>query len=109
MADEYPIVEKNVPGRYYVDESCIYCELCLEEAPDNFSYDKVKGEAYVSTQPRTSEEHKLMAEAIDLCPIDSIHDSFSSLTKDLGLTKDVTPTSLAGSMMQIIAGWFRKN
>ena len=109
MPEKYPAVEKNVPGRYYVDESCIYCELCLQNAPASFSYDSEKAEAYVSSQPRNSEEHKLMAEAIDWCPIDSIHDSFSSRTKDFGLTKDVTPTSIAGSTMQIITGWFRKN
>jgi ferredoxin len=109
MPEEYLVVEKNVTGRYYVDKSCIYCELCLQEAPANFSHDEVKGEAYVSTQPQTAEEHTLMAEAIDGCPTSSIHDSFSSRAKDLGLAKDVTPTSLVGSMMQIIIGWSRKN
>lgn len=107
MNEEYTKVTANVEGRYYVDTSCIYCELCLQEAPASFSYDSLKGEAYVSTQPKTSEEHKLMAEAIKGCPIESINDSLSSTKANFGLTRSVTPTSLGGSLLQIITRWLK--
>ena len=32
-ANKYP---ENVPGKFYVDNQCIDCDLCRETAPDNF-------------------------------------------------------------------------
>ncbi|MFC5049136.1 ferredoxin [Rubritalea spongiae] len=75
MEKAFQIVKKNVLGRYFVDESCIYCELCLEAAPKNFAYDETKGEAYVCLQPSSDTEHRQMKAAIDDCPIHCIHDS----------------------------------
>ena len=28
---------ENVPGKFYVDDQCIACDLCRETAPDNFT------------------------------------------------------------------------
>lgn len=70
----YPIVSRSVSGRFFVDESCIYCELCVETAPENFSYDSDKGYAYVSKQPTTNEELNLVLESLKYCPIESIGD-----------------------------------
>ena len=36
MADATQKVSENVPGRFYVDETCIDCDLCRETAPGNF-------------------------------------------------------------------------
>ncbi len=111
MSKEYKITQKNITGRYHVDESCIYCELCVETSPNNFSYDDEEGFAYVSKQPESEEEHSLMAECIGYCPIESIHDSLlpsQSIVDDLGLSRSVTPTSIGGSLLQIITQWFRK-
>jgi ferredoxin len=57
-----------------VDESCIYCELCVETAPENFAFDENEGYAYVSKQPITKEEIRLVLEALKDCPIESIGD-----------------------------------
>jgi ferredoxin len=70
----YSIVKKSVAGRFFVDESCIYCELCVETAPQNFSYDSAGGVAYVAKQPSTKEELDQVVEALEGCPTESIGD-----------------------------------
>ncbi len=57
-----------------MDESCIYCELCVESAPDHFSYDRDEECAYVSKQPTTHEELNLVLESLEGCPTESIGD-----------------------------------
>lgn len=66
--------EKNAEGRYYVDESCIYCDLCREMAPTVFAEDKESGVAYVFKQPETKEEHELARQSLEGCPTESIGD-----------------------------------
>ena len=98
-------------GRYYVDESCIYCELCVDTAPENFAYDDESGVAYVKKQPNSNTEHNLLAEIIDSCPVDSIGDKMirhKDLIDDIGLGTGTTPKSLSGGITKIIARWFRK-
>ena len=70
----YPITNRTVGGRFFVDESCIYCEFCVETAPNNFSFDSDEGYAYVSKQPTTDEELNLVLESLEGCPIESIGD-----------------------------------
>jgi len=33
MADKTARFKENVPGSYYVDDSCIACDACCVEAP----------------------------------------------------------------------------
>ncbi|EMP09431.1 hypothetical protein LEP1GSC124_1680, partial [Leptospira interrogans serovar Pyrogenes str. 200701872] len=33
MADKNDKVKQNAPGKYYIDNSCVPCNDCLEEAP----------------------------------------------------------------------------
>jgi len=111
MANSYPVVPKNVQGRYYVDESCIYCELCVVTAPDNFAFDNELGFAYIKKQPDCDAEHKLLAEMIDGCPIESIGDRLirhDEVIDDVGLGSGTTPKSMMGGLAQIVARWFRK-
>jgi ferredoxin len=70
----YPIVGVSTPGRFFVDESCIYCEFCVETAPANFAYESTGGFAYVSAQPTNQEELDQIAEALEGCPTESIGD-----------------------------------
>ncbi len=74
MADPSDRFEKNAEGRYYVDESCIYCDLCCQISPAMFSEDKKSGLAYVFRQPDTEDEHYLANEALEGCPTASIGD-----------------------------------
>jgi ferredoxin len=75
MADRNDIVPENVAGRFYVDSSCIDCDLCRETAPSNFSRNDDGGYSYVYKQPSTPEEKKLCKEAMEGCPVEAIGDN----------------------------------
>ncbi|MDH4224628.1 MAG: ferredoxin [Deltaproteobacteria bacterium] len=72
MADKSRKWPQNVPGRFYVDEECIDCNLCSEIAPDNFRVNEDEGHDYVWKQPATPEEEELCKEAMESCPVESI-------------------------------------
>ncbi len=74
MADIDEKNEKNVPGKFYVDSSCIDCDLCRESAPDFFARDDDEGVSYVKKQPGTEEEVASCTEAMEGCPVQAIGD-----------------------------------
>jgi ferredoxin len=65
-------VPENVPGRFYVDRSCIYCGLCDQTAPTVFRECNEQGWAFVFHQPTTPDELRLAREAVEGCPTASI-------------------------------------
>jgi ferredoxin len=72
MANLSDKVPENVKGHYYVDRSCIYCDLCKQTAPNNFKEINAMGWAAVFKQPKTPEEEKACREAMEGCPTESI-------------------------------------
>lgn len=62
----------NVPGRYYVDSSCIDCDQCRGIAPDIFARNPDTGMGYVKRQPVTDDEIALAEEALASCATNSI-------------------------------------
>ena len=72
MADPKERVEENVPGAYYVDATCIDCDVCRDTAPDNFARSDEKGYSFVFKQPETEEEQTLCEEALASCPVEAI-------------------------------------
>ena len=62
----------NVEGKYYVDETCLDCDLCRETAPKNFSRNNEEGYSYISKQPENREEEGMIQDAIEGCPCESI-------------------------------------
>ncbi len=72
MADSSNKYADNVPGRFYVDDQCIDCDLCRETAPANFARSEEGGHSYVSKQPETPEEEALSQEAMEGCPVEAI-------------------------------------
>lgn len=72
MADPKDRVEENVPGAYYVDATCIDCDVCRDTAPDNFTRSDEKSYSYVCKQPQTEEERALCEEALESCPVEAI-------------------------------------
>jgi ferredoxin len=62
----------NVPGRYYIDTSCIDCDQCRVIAPDLFMRNADTGLSYVQRQPVTEAEIALAEEAIGACATESI-------------------------------------
>tara|TARA_R100000008_G_scaffold83117_1_gene68111 strand:- start:1850 stop:2086 length:237 start_codon:yes stop_codon:yes gene_type:complete len=72
MADKDYKQPENVTGRYYVDEECIDCDLCREEAPENFTRENDGGYSYVFKQPKNEEEEEMCKQAMDNCPVEAI-------------------------------------
>ena len=74
MADIQLKYEDNVAGRYFVDEECIDCDLCLETAPACFTRNEDDGYSFVFKQPGDEEEEELCKEAMENCPVEAIGD-----------------------------------
>jgi ferredoxin len=72
MADTVNRYAENVPGRFYVDEQCIHCDLCRETAPANFTRSDEGGYSYVFKQPANPQEAALCQEALAGCPVEAI-------------------------------------
>ena len=72
VANRYP---ENLPGKYYVDNQCIDCDLCRETAPSNFGRNDDGGYSYVYKQPTSPDEEKLCKEAMEGCPVEAIGDN----------------------------------
>jgi ferredoxin len=62
----------NVPGKYYVDTTCIDCDMCRNIAPGIFMRDDEGGHSYVARQPSTAAELVLAEEARNSCPTETI-------------------------------------
>lgn len=62
----------NTPGKFYVDDQCIDCDLCRETAPDNFTRNEDGGYSYVYKQPANEAEEALCKEAMEGCPVEAI-------------------------------------
>jgi ferredoxin len=72
MADQTDKVPENVPGRFYVDRTCIDCELCHTTAPENFIRQDSAGYSYVFRQPRNPAEEAACLAALEECPVEAI-------------------------------------
>jgi ferredoxin len=72
MAEPTQKSPENVPGPYYVDDTCIDCDLCRSNAPKFFTREDAGGYTYVYRQPVTDEEIAEAEEARLACPTESI-------------------------------------
>jgi ferredoxin len=72
MAERTERLPQNVPGAYYVDSTCVDCDLCRNTAPGFFRRDDEIGMSIVQQQPSTPEEIALAEEARQGCPTESI-------------------------------------
>ena len=72
MVEKTDRLSQNVGGLYYVDSSCVDCDLCRNTAPDFFRRDEETGFSYVYRQPVAVEEIALAEEAKQGCPTESI-------------------------------------
>ena len=59
MPDKNDKVKENVCGNYYVDSSCIDCDVCRDTAPENFKRSDENNYSFVYKQPETPEEKTL--------------------------------------------------
>ncbi|MDQ3624743.1 MAG: ferredoxin [Verrucomicrobiota bacterium] len=72
MADPNQRTPENVPGSYYVDDTCIDCDLCRQIAPQFFRREDEGGYSVVYCQPATAEDIALAEEARGRCPTETI-------------------------------------
>eukprot|EP00270_Netrium_digitus_P000241 TRINITY_DN1022_c0_g1_i2.p1 TRINITY_DN1022_c0_g1~~TRINITY_DN1022_c0_g1_i2.p1 ORF type:complete len:364 (+),score=89.37 TRINITY_DN1022_c0_g1_i2:209-1300(+) len=63
--------KENVPGRFYVDHTCIDCDTCRWMAPEVFS--KIGSMSAVHRQPTKEEDRFRALQAMLACPTASIH------------------------------------
>jgi len=79
MANLQDKTPENVPGRYYVDNTCIDCDMCREIAPQIFKRHDDGAYSYVYRQPVTNEEIAVAEEALAHCPTETIGNDGVSL------------------------------
>ena len=65
-------VKENVDGKFYVDHQCIDCDLCRENAPNNFKRQEDEGYSFVYKQPETDQELEDCNVAMEGCPVEAI-------------------------------------
>jgi glyoxylase-like metal-dependent hydrolase (beta-lactamase superfamily II)/ferredoxin len=73
---------ENVAGDFFVDNTCIDCDLCRQIAPETFS--DIGDQSVVHRQPRTPEQEFAALKALVTCPTASIgalgaHDAKSAV------------------------------
>ena len=78
MADLSLTWKDNVPGKIYVDQSCIACDACVLAAPNNFTMSEQEGHAYVKKQPENAAEEAACKEAMEGCPVEAIGNNGSA-------------------------------
>lgn len=69
FTNRYP---NNVPGKFFVDDQCIDCDLCRETASANFTRNEDGGFSYVYKQPVSPAEEQQCREAMEGCPVEAI-------------------------------------
>jgi len=79
MANLQDKTPENVPGQYYIDNTCIDCDMCREIAPKIFKRQDDGAYSYVYRQPVTPEEIALAEEALAHCPTETIGNDGISL------------------------------
>jgi glyoxylase-like metal-dependent hydrolase (beta-lactamase superfamily II)/ferredoxin len=62
----------NAPGPFWVDSSCIDCDLCRQIAPATFGHDAARAQSVAVRQPASDAERRRAAMAVVACPTSSI-------------------------------------
>jgi ferredoxin len=83
MAERTERLAQNAAGAYYVDSSCVDCDLCRNTAPDFFRRDDEIGISIAYHQPSTPEEVSLAEEGRLGCPTESIGNDGASMPEDI--------------------------
>lgn len=74
MANKNAKSSKNVKGKFYVDNTCIGCGLCVNSLPDFFAEDSSSGMMCVYKQPSNASEIAECQEILNNCPVNAIGD-----------------------------------
>jgi glyoxylase-like metal-dependent hydrolase (beta-lactamase superfamily II)/ferredoxin len=71
VADRARSHPRNAPGPWFVDTTCIDCDVVRHLAPDLFG-EAADGKSFVRRQPRTPEEELAMVRGMLACPTGSV-------------------------------------
>ena len=71
MARAAEAIADNTSGEFFVDRSCIDCDLCRQIAPRVFARSERAGQSFVAHQPAAADEHRALM-ALVTCPTSSI-------------------------------------
>jgi glyoxylase-like metal-dependent hydrolase (beta-lactamase superfamily II)/ferredoxin len=63
---------ENVPGGFFVDSTCIDCDLCRQLAPQTFAESRLGSRSFVFQQPASDEQRHRALMALVACPTASI-------------------------------------
>jgi ferredoxin len=72
MARSRDRLRENAPGDFFVDSTCIDCDLCRQLAPKVFTRDDRRGQSVVAHQPANDAERHRALMALVTCPTASI-------------------------------------
>jgi ferredoxin len=75
-------LEQNAPGAYFVDSSCIDCDLCRQIAPETFGRDRHAAQSIVRAQPAVDAARLRASMALVACPTSSIGSSDKAFARD---------------------------
>jgi glyoxylase-like metal-dependent hydrolase (beta-lactamase superfamily II)/ferredoxin len=79
LADLGKRLHDNVAGEFFVDSTCIDCDVCRQLAPAIFG--DAGGCSFVRLQPRTEDERRQATRALLCCPTGSIGTVGTNLSK----------------------------
>ncbi len=74
MSNKDDRLPDNAAGKWYVDSSCIDCDVCRTTAPNNFKANEDEGYSFVFKQPEGGDEEGQCNEAKASCPVEAIGD-----------------------------------
>lgn len=106
MARSSDRIPENVDGDFFVDSSCIDCDLCRQLAPTVFARTERRAQSFVAAQPAPGddrEQHRALM-ALVTCP-----------TSSIGTTRKLDSKAAARSLPEAIAdgiyfcGWASEN
>src|SRR5260370_40414430 len=89
MADRRRAVAENVPGDFFVDETCIDCDACRQLSPEVFA--DAGDYSFVHTQPTTAAAERNALRALLACPTGSIGTRHPDRTRAAGADFPVPP------------------
>lgn len=72
MADKSNKLSENAPGKWYVDDTCTPCRVCLDEAPSLLKYTEDESKVYFFKQPEGPDEEAAAQAALEICPTEAI-------------------------------------
>jgi ferredoxin len=74
MADKNDKIPENIPGKYYVDKTCVPCHTCMEVegAGSLLQYNDDQTYVYFHTQPADEAQMKIAEDSLAICPTGAI-------------------------------------